>query len=427
MRSRLLSGFAIALVVAANPLTAQLAAPPSPQTRIALDPALFDRYAGYYQPGPRVAIRLFREDSRFYFGTVGTTQKMEIFAETPERFAVGNVPVTISFRPNADDPVAEAVINQAGRDITAPRITEHAANALMVTANVLPSPAPRNWTMKVVPHRTITSLAGSSVDYWPSFTPDGRGILFSRSPDGGRSWSLFRVPFAGGNDQLLFERAGVPATRASSGPAGRIAFNAGNAIWTMQGDGSEARAVPLNDVIAPAYPSWYPDGRSIAFVDGARNILYRADITSGVATPVTRQSEVLAGMSSVSPDGKWITFAGQKNSGQVYNQNDNQIWLVDESGVPRTIEASPGPGRTPSWSPDGKYIAFESGRGSPDGRYALFIIRRDGSGLTQVTDYAVNGNHPAWSPDGKRLVFSWGSEPGKPNGIAVIEVPEQGE
>ena len=49
-------------------------------------------------------------------------------------------------------------------------------------------------------------------------------------------------------------------------------------------------------------------------------------------------------------------------------------------------------------------------------------MNRDGSGLTQVTDYALNANHPVWSPDGKRLVISFGA-PDQENGIAVIDLP----
>lgn len=428
MHSRLLPGFAVALVVAAGPLAAQQPASSSPQAGFALDPAQFDRYAGYYQLGPRVVMRLFREDARFYMGPAGTTQKREIFAQSPQRFAAGDIPVTIRFTAGMDEPVAEAIFNQAGRDITAPRITEQAANTVLATAQAAPPPTARDWAMKITRHRTVTNQSGSHMDYWPGFTPDGRYIIFTRSPDAGRNGSLWRVSVADGSEQLLFEQAGVSATRSTSGPDGRVAFVAGTAagaaIWTMRGDGSQARAVPLKDIIVPTYPSWFPGGKRIAFVDAARNILYRADIASGVATPVTEQSEVLAGMCSVSPDGKWIAFAGQKNNGQLYSQNDNQIWLVDESGASRPLEASPGPGRTPSWSPDGRRIAFESGRGSPDGRYALFIVNRDGSGLTQVTDYALNGNHPVWSPDGRALVFSWGSEPGKANSIAMLEVPD---
>ena len=206
-----------------------------------------------------------------------------------------------------------------------------------------------------------------------------------------------------------------------------IAFNGDDAksggIWVMDGDGRNAHAIATAGFLAPSYPSWYPDGLSIGFGDAARNILYRVDMKGGVPVAVTHQDQVLTGMSSVSPDGKWVVFAGQKNSGQLYNQGDNQIWMADDAGQARPVEASPGQGRTPSWSPDGKRIAFESSRGSPNDLYAIFIVNRDGSGLTQVTDYALNGNHPVWSPDGKRLVISFGA-PDQENGIAVVDLPE---
>jgi Tol biopolymer transport system component len=249
-------------------------------------------------------------------------------------------------------------------------------------------------------------------------------VLVSRTPDGGKSWTLMRVPAAGGRAEILFQREGLPATRAISSKDGRIVFNAGNGVWVMDADGGNARAVPVKDMIAPGYPSWYPDGKSIAFGDGAKNILYRADIESGAVTPLTRQAEVLTGMSRISPDGRWIVFAGQRNSGQIYNQGDNQIWVVDDTGVARPVESKPGQGRAPSWSPDGKRIAFESGRGSPDGKYAIFLINRDGTVLTQVTDYALNGMHPHWSPDGRQLVFSTGNQPGQAGGVAVLDVPD---
>ena len=135
---------------------------------------------------------------------------------------------------------------------------------------------------------------------------------------------------------------------------------------------------------------------------------------------VTHQDQVLTGMSSVSPDGKWVAFAGQKNSGQVYDQSDNRIWLVDSSGVSRTLETQPLQGRAPSWSPDGRQLAFESDRGSPNGLYAVFIINRDGTGLIQVTDYALNANHPVFSPDGHRLVIATGDPSKRVTTIAVV-------
>ena len=87
----------------------------------------------------------------------------------------------------------------------------------------------------------------------------------------------------------------------------------------MDGDGRNAHAVPIRGVTAPSYPYWYPDGESIGFSDAAPNVVLRVDATGGTATPVTHQNEVLTGMASLSPDGKWVAFAGQKNNGQIYN------------------------------------------------------------------------------------------------------------
>jgi Tol biopolymer transport system component len=127
-------------------------------------------------------------------------------------------------------------------------------------------------------------------------------------------------------------------------------------------------------------------------------------------------------MASVSPDGSAVVMAGQKNAGQSYNQNENAIWLVT-TGPAAPLESKPIQGRAPAWSPDGRRIAFESDRGSPNGQYAAFIVNRDGSGLLQVTDYALWANHPVFSPDGKRLVISVGDPAKNISNIAVVDLP----
>ncbi len=427
MMKRSLPGAMALALLFALPAAAQL---PPPPVAVPLDQKAADTFAGYYQLGPGGAMRFYREDTHFYFNTVGTPQKAETVPVAPNKFAYLNGVVTMTFTPGADGNINQVVINQAGRDIVAPRITEEAANALAAAAKAPPPPVARTWrVMTGVMPRLITHMPAGSVDYWPCFSPDGKTVLFSRSPDGGKTWKLYRVPAAGGAAETLGQLpAGMSATRASWSPvSNKIAFNAdgekSNGIWVMDADGKNAHAIVIADMLAPSYPSWYPDGVSIGFGDGARDILYRVDTRGGAAVPVTHQDQVLTGMSNVSADGKWTVFAGQKNSGQVYNQNVNQIWLVDDKGAARPVEASPGQGRAPTWSPDGKRIAFESGRGSPDGKYAIFIVNRDGSGLTQVTDYALNSFHPVWSADGKQLVFSTGA-PDQENGIAIIDLPQ---
>jgi Tol biopolymer transport system component len=77
---------------------------------------------------------------------------------------------------------------------------------------------------------------------------------------------------------------------------------------------------------------------------------------------------------------------------------------------------------TPSWSPDGKWIAFASNRSRPRHESAaeIYVMRANGSGLRRVTHNRFTDWQPAWAPDGKRLVFQSSSASG--SGIAVINI-----
>ena len=56
--------------------------------------------------------------------------------------------------------------------------------------------------------------------------------------------------------------------------------------------------------------------------------------------------------------------------------------------------------RDPTWSPDGKSIAFVSG-------YRVYVMRSDGTGVVAVSPSEGWGRYPSWSPDGDKLVFSY--------------------
>jgi len=270
-----------------------------------------------------------------------------------------------------------------------------------------------------------------AVDYWPSFSPDGKIVLFSRSLDGKKTWELFVVPTSEGDaHRFVGSPLPVSATRASwSVRSNLIAFtgtssDGRSSVWIINADGTSPRqiaATGLSDRVL--YPSWYPNGDQLAVLDARDQVIKRIDLTLGVAVTVTDHQQVLTGMPSVSPDGKWIAFAGQRNIGQPYDQTKNSIWLVSDVGALRTVEPAPAQGRTPNWSPDGQWLAFESNRGSSDQSYAAFIIGRDGAGLRQITGYELDANHPVWSPDGARLAVSGRYRKGQDiTGIAIIDV-----
>ncbi|MCP9487546.1 MAG: hypothetical protein MSC30_17000 [Gaiellaceae bacterium MAG52_C11] len=89
---------------------------------------------------------------------------------------------------------------------------------------------------------------------------------------------------------------------------------------------------------------------------------------------------------------------------------DAQLYAIDASGgrTTRLIRHAGGDSE-PSWSPDGRRIAFTST--SSNSIQGLFVANADGSAIRQLTRHRTSRDapfldaHPRWSPDGRRLLF----------------------
>jgi Tol biopolymer transport system component len=142
------------------------------------------------------------------------------------------------------------------------------------------------------------------------------------------------------------------------------------------------------------------DGNRIVF----SNHTYRSNITKVSldadagkmenAVNLTRGS-LPAEYPRVSPDGKWITFRTGGRQEDVYLMNS------DGTGLRKLTDDS-FRDRAPDWSPDGNNIIFYSDR---SGRYEIWQIRIDGSGLEQMTQTEGPAVwYPRWAPDGSRYL-----------------------
>jgi TolB protein len=100
---------------------------------------------------------------------------------------------------------------------------------------------------------------------------------------------------------------------------------------------------------------------------------------------------------SFSPDGRRIAFTSDRGG-------NYDVYTMNAAGRDlRRITTNPGKDAFPSWSPNGKRLAFASNR---TGDWELWTTNANGSGhLVQVTHRAGVDSLPAWSPDGTRLAF----------------------
>ncbi|HUE47621.1 MAG TPA: Tol-Pal system beta propeller repeat protein TolB [Steroidobacteraceae bacterium] len=101
---------------------------------------------------------------------------------------------------------------------------------------------------------------------------------------------------------------------------------------------------------------------------------------------------------SWSPDGQWLAYVSfeTKHSG-VYVQ------LV-RSGERRQVSARAGVNGAPEWSPDGRKLALTlgGGAGNPD----IYILDLTSQDLTRITDDPAIDTEPVWAPDGHSLYFT---------------------
>ena len=136
-----------------------------------------------------------------------------------------------------------------------------------------------------------------------------------------------------------------------------------------------------------------------------RTLLIAATVsTLGLALPLAMEA-TLPRHPAPSPDGSEIAFSWQ-----------GDIWIVNgEGGMARRVTANPAADRFPLWSPDGRYIAFESWRyGNAD----VFVVPSDASAAPRRLTFASVDDHPLdFTPDGAAVLFSSRRD------VSILRVP----
>jgi eukaryotic-like serine/threonine-protein kinase len=227
--------------------------------------------------------------------------------------------------------------------------------------------------------RQVTFPAAAIIDSDPAFAPDGRWLLFRRDVTPFTS-EMYRLPLA--------------ADLTAAGEPVRLTDHTVNA----------------------ARPAWLPDSREIVF--SARGSLWRLDALNGGAP--TRLPFV--GLDGYTPSISRSAADGRVRLVYVRIFSDSNIWRVDTTaaGVPSAAEprraiSSTRADHLPALSPDGKRMAFFSGR---SGEFELWVGDADGSNAVQLTSLAALPGFPRWSPDGQTLAFHSDPE-GHPDALTI--------
>ena len=186
--------------------------------------------------------------------------------------------------------------------------------------------------------RRLTNAPEDDVE--PSWSPDGRRIVFERYDNG--DWSWIYVIDADGNG---LRRITPPYDWSPVWmPDGRISYVNPGGVWVMNADGSGKRRIAHDEVS----PTGYPAAPDIAW----------------------------------SPDATRVAFT-----------TNTALWVMKSDGTGRRkLHDGPGSAREPTWSPDGRRIAWTKG----DGDLEIFVVNRDGSQLRNVTDNErAHDHHPS--------------------------------
>lgn len=252
----------------------------------------------------------------------------------------------------------------------------------------------------------------------PNWTRDGRSLIYN---GGGR---LYRIGLDGGepvvidtgprlknnNDHGLSPDGTRLAISDQSEPDGL------SRIYVMPLAGSRAPRLVAGHPVGPSYwHGWSPDGRTLAYTASRPETndydIYARDLAGGPERRLTTAPGLDDGP-EYSPDGRYLYFNSVRSG-------DMRIWRMRAADGADPEQVTHDAGYRdwfPHISPDGKWITFVSfgmdvalGDHPPNRDVVIRIMPADGSAKPRVLTRLFGGqgtmNVPSWSPDSRRIAF----------------------
>ena len=201
----------------------------------------------------------------------------------------------------------------------------------------------------------LTSEIGNA--FSPDFSPDGERVVFANRNAQGQT-SLYIVDRTGENLRLLFEGPNYAGPTSIVGAA------------------------------------WSPDGQTIAFAMSTTQ-LYEYEIFFVKADGNEPPQQLTTGLLGItgsldwSPDGRHLLISAGP-------PNDKDIFNIDTQANTIARLTYGGNNNSPSFSPDGQYVAYNSLRNN--GQADIYVIRADGTDERQLTTDPEPDWQPQWEP-----------------------------
>lgn len=247
-----------------------------------------------------------------------------------------------------------------------------------------PTTSKNVYTVQMNGEATSAVTSNRSLNILPGMGPGGEVVFTSyakRNPD---LWIS-----AGGGPKRVSKYPGLNLGGAVSPDGGTIALalskDGNSEIYTIDRSGNIKNRLTKNRAIDGS-PSWSGGGQ-LAFVSDRAGgpQVYRMSASGGGGSRVTKQ-----GNYNQSPDwsqgkgrGQWIVYSGRDSS------NRYDIFKIDvKSGKVVRLTQSPGRNLDPTWSPDGRWVAYTAGG-------TIYVANEDGNNNVQI---AKGASTPDWGP-----------------------------
>ncbi len=280
--------------------------------------------------------------------------------------------------------------------------TADGASLIFPQQNTLEGP---NYLIRLsLSDRTVRSITAPPLlwdgDFFPAVSPDGHTLAFIRGSEQ-LVRDIYVMSLPSGPVQQITHGC-LAMSLAWTEDSASIVFsssrNGALSLWRVKATGGDPQRLAAvgDDAYAPAIAK---HGHRLIYSHGSAMWgIFAVDLTDKSAAPavILTSSEQDAGP-HISPSGDHIIF-------QSWRSGSREIWVAQIDGS-NPVQLTDNPGQSagdPSWSPNGKFIAFDA---RLDSFAHIYVIDANGDKPRAVTSGSYNDVAPSWSADGQYLYF----------------------